>query len=442
MRVRLLTALLVFTSAASVGPSPASAQNLLQVWQAALGNDPLYASARANYRAGLEKEPQARALLLPEVSAGAGGAYQQTRSTRGGVAYSGGRGVWDLALTQPLFDWSRWQNFEQSKLIVADVEVQLQQAYQDLLLRVADAYFNVLYAQDTLSATEAEKAAVAGQLESAKRNFELGNATITDTYEAQARYDLVVAQELRLQNDLDVRRDELAKIIGTPPGALAELPQGVQLPAPQPARVADWSTQAEASSLDVLRAQLLTRIAGREIQIAKSGHYPTLNLRATSGSASDAVMRNGAPGKPIDSSIGVVLSIPLYSGGGVSSQVTEKVQLEQKARYDFEAARRQAVQAARQYYTGVTSGLARIQALEAGEKSSRAAVEANRTGYEVGVRINLDVLNAQQQLYATQRDLALARYSTVLAGLRLKATSGILAETDLDAINRLLREPR
>jgi len=406
------------------------------------GNDPLYASARANYRAGLEKEPQARALLLPEVSAGAGGAYQQTRSTRGGVAYSGGRGIWDLALTQPLFDWGRWQNFEQSKLIVADVEVQLQQAYQDLLLRVADAYFNVLYAQDTLSATEAEKAAVAGQLESAKRNFELGNATITDTYEAQARYDLVVAQELRLQNDLDVRRDELAKIIGTPPGALAELPQGVQLPAPQPARVADWSTQAEASSLDVLRAQLLTRIAGREIQIAKSGHYPTLNLRATSGSASDAVMRNGAPGKPIDSSIGVVLSIPLYSGGGVSSQVTEKVQLEQKARYDFEAARRQAVQAARQYYSGVTSGLSRIQALEAGEKSSRAAVEANRTGYEVGVRINLDVLNAQQQLYATQRDLALARYSTVLAGLRLKATSGILAETDLDAINRLLREPR
>ena len=325
MRVRLLTALLVFTSAASVGPSLACAQNLLQVWQSALGNDPIYAAARANYRAGLEKEPQARALLLPEVSAGVGGAYQETRSTRGlSMAYSGGRGVWDLALTQPLFDWARWQNYEQSKLIVADVEVQLRQAYQDLLLRVADAYFNVLYAQDALTATEAEKAAVAGQLESAKRNFELGNATITDTYEAQARYDLVVAQELRLQNDLDVRRDELARIIGSPPGALAELPPGVQLPAPQPARVADWSTQAESSSLEVLRAQLLTRIAGREIQIAKSGHYPTLNLRATSGSASDAVMRNAAPGKPIDSTIGVVLSIPLYSGGGVSSLSTAR----------------------------------------------------------------------------------------------------------------------
>ena len=322
--------------------------------------------------------------------------------------------------------------------------MRLQQAFQDLLLRVAEAYFNVLYAQDALTATEAEKAAVAGQLESAKRNFELGNATITDTYEAQARYDLVLAQELRLQNDLDVRRDVLAQILGSPAGALAELPPGVRLPSPQPARLNDWSTQAEASSLDVLRAQLQTRIAGRDIQIARSGHYPTVNLRATSGSASDAVMSNGssAPGKPINNNVGVVLSIPLYSGGGVSSQVTERVQLEQKARHDFEAARRQAVQAARQHYTGVTSGLARIDALEAGEKSSRASVEANRTGYEVGVRISLDVLNAQQQLYATQRDLALARYTTLLSGLRLKAVSGILAETDLEAINRLLREPR
>ena len=371
-----------------------------------------------NYRASLERNPRPAPDCCRR-SAPRPARYRETRSTQGfGMAYSGGRGTWDLALTQPLFNWSRWQAYEQSKLLTADAEVRLQQAFQDLLLRVAEAYFNVLYAQDALTATEAEKAAVAGQLESAKRNFELGNATITDTYEAQARYDLVLAQELRLQNDLDVRRDVLAQILGSPAGALAELPPGVRLPSPQPARLNDWSTQAEASSLDVLRAQLQTRIAGRDIQIARSGHYPTVNLRATSGSASDAVMSNGssAPGKPINNSVGVVLSIPLYSGGGVSSQVTERVQLEQKARHDFEAARRQAVQAARQHYTGVTSGLARIDALEAGEKSSRASVEANRTGYEVGVRISLDVLNAQQQLYATQRDLALARYTRCCPG--------------------------
>src|SRR5690606_19985223 len=160
----------------------------------------------------------------------------------------------------------------------------------------------------------------------------------------------------------------------------------------------------------------------------------------TSGNA-DGNNRNSAGGRAVDSSIGLVLSVPIYSGGGVSSQVTEKVQLEQKARKDYEAARRQAVQSARQYYTGVVAGLARIRALEAGEKSSRAAVQANQTGYEIGVRINLDVLNAQQQLYATQRDLAQARYRTLLDGLRLKAAGGILAEADLEAINRLLRLP-
>ncbi|SAI48981.1 outer membrane protein [Bordetella ansorpii] len=416
----------------------------MQVWRQALGSDPVYASARAAYRAGLEQLPQARAGLLPAVSAEVGGAYQSTHSTRGFTAYDGTRADWALVLTQPLFDWNRWQRYEQSQLRVADTELQLQQSFQDLLLRVADAYFNVLAAQDTLSATEAEKAAVSEQLAAAQRNFELGNATIADSYEARARYDLVVARELDLQNALDVRRDELAQIIGTPPGALAELPSGVSLPAPQPSRIDEWSGQAESSGISVLRAQLQTRIAGHDIQIARSGHYPTVNLRASSGSATDARMRQGseAPGRPIDNSIGVVLSIPLYSGGGVSSLVTEKVQLEQKARQDYQASRRQAVQSARRYYSGVTSGLARIRALEAGERSSRQAVEANRIGYEVGVRINQDVLDAQQQLYATQRDLAQARYGALLDGLRLKAVSGILAESDLDAVNRLLRLPK
>jgi len=442
MRAHRLAARLALCCTASLC-APAGAQDLMQVWRQALGSDPVYAAARAAYRAGLEQLPQARAGLLPAISAELGGSYDSTHSTRNFTAYDGTRGSWALVLTQPLFDWNRWQRYEQSQLRVADTELQLQQSFQDLLLRVADAYFNVLAAQDTLSATEAEKAAVAEQLAAARRNFEVGNATITDTYEAQARYDLVLAQELALQNDLQVRRDELAQIIGEAPGALAELPAGVALPAPQPTRVEDWSTQAEAAGLGVLRTQLLTRIAGHDIQIARSGHYPSLALRASSGSATDARMRERSndPGRPIDNSVGVVLSIPLYAGGGVSSQVTEKVQLEQQARHQHQAARREAVQSARRYYAGVTSGLARIRALEAGEQSSREAVQANRIGYEVGVRINLDVLNAQQQLYATQRDLAQARYGTLLDGLRLKAASGILAEADLDAVNRLLRLP-
>lgn len=441
MRFRYAAALTtLFFAAATAGK--ASAQDLMQVWRDALMHDPVYASARAGYRATTEKLPQARADLLPYISGEAGGVYNETRSTRG-LAYdhSGGRGTWDLVLTQPLFDWNRWQRFEQSKLIVADAEVQLRQAQQDLVLRVADAYFGILRSQDALTATEAEKAAVSEQLAAAKRNFELGNATITDTYEAQARYDLITAEEMRLQNEVQNQRDILTKIMGSPPGALAELPYGVALPAPQPARLNEWSDQAQSAGLEVLRAQLQTRIAGRDIEIARSGHYPTVNLRAGSGSASDGVLRGTGPGRPIENTVGVVVSIPLYAGGGINSQVTEKVQLEQKSRQDFETARREAVRSSRQYFNGVLTGLSRVRALEAGEKSSRAAVEANQTGYELGVRINLDVLNAQQQLYATQRDLAQARYQTLLDGLRLKATSGILVETDLDSINRLLRLP-
>ena len=412
----------------------------MQAWRDALVSDPTYSAARAAYRAGLERQPQARANLLPYVSAEAGGEHRDVRSTSGFRRdTSGTRGTWDLVLTQPLFDWGSYKTYEQSKLVVADVEVQLQQAFQDLLLRVSEAYFNVLSFEDQLAATVAEKSAIAEQVESAQRNFELGNATITDTYEAQSRYDLIVAQELQLQNLLEVQRDRLTQIVGNPPGSLARLPGGTPLPAPQPARLEAWSSQAQSSSLEVVRAELQTRIAQRDIEIARSGFYPIVALRASSGSATDSRLTNPGSGRPIDNTIGVVVSMPFYTGGAVSSRVTESVQLEQRARFNAETSRRQALQLARQYYTGVTTGLLRVRALEAGERSSRSAVEANRLGYEVGVRINLDVLNAEQQLYATQRDLAQVRYNTLIDGLRLKATSGILAEADLDAINQLLR---
>lgn len=443
MRARSIAVALSLALSAGVCLPAAAAQDLLQTWQAALASDPVYGAARAQYRASIEQLPQARAGLLPAVNAEVGLTYEDTRATRNlsRRVQDSTHAPWELVLTQPLYDWSTWQRYEQAKLGVADAELTLQQAYQDLLLRVADTYFGILTAQDTLTATEGEKASVSAQLESAKRNFELGTATITDTYEAQARYDLLVAEELRQQQELTVLRGQLTQITGQPPEALAELPYSVPLPTPQPARQDDWSTQAESASLEVARAQLHTQIAQHGIQIARGGHYPTLSLRASSGNASNS-NRNIAGGRAADSSVGLVLSVPIYAGGGISSQVTEKVQLEQKARNDYQAARRQSAQSARQYYTGVMAGLARIRALEAGEKSSRAAVEANQTGYEIGVRINLDVLNAQQQLYATQRDLAQARYNTLLDGLRLKAAGGILAETDLDTINQLLRLPQ
>lgn len=419
---------------------PVAAGDLMQTYQQALGADPTYAAARAEYRAGLERLPQARAALLPLITAEVGPTYSDVRSTRSLRRHdAGGRVAWDVVLTQPLFDWSRLRSYEQAKLVVAGVELQLHQSYQAMLLRVADAYFNILSAQDQLSATLGERAAVEQQLAFAKQNFALGSATITDTHEAQARLDIVRAQQILLENTLDVQRDILTQLTGQPSQNLARLPDTVALPAPVPARLQDWTTLAETSAVAVTLAQVQSQIAERDIDIARSGHYPTVNLRATSGSTASRSSSRVADGRPIDSSIGVVLSIPLYSGGGISSQVTEAVALQQRARENLTAARRQAVQQVRQHYTGVTSGLLRVEALQAGERASRSAVDANKVAYEVGVRVNQDVLDAQRQLYATQRDLAQARYATLMAGLRLKAVNGTLAETDLAAINQLLR---
>jgi len=420
----------------------ASAQDLMQTWQSALASDPVYGAARAQYRAGIERLPQARATLRPLVTAEIGAIYSDVRSTHSLRRRDDrARGAWDLVLTQPLFDWGRWQGYEQAKLVVAFFEIQLRQAQQDLMLRVADAYFNTLSAQDQLSATLSEKSAVEQQLAFARRNFELGSATITDTHEAQARSDLVRAREILLRNTVEVQRDLLARLTGSPPGELARLPPGVVLPMPEPADVMAWSEQAQTSALSVVLAELQSRISERDIDIARSGHYPTLNLQAATGTANARNNSQIDRGRPIDSSIGVVLSIPLYSGGGTSSRVTEAVALQQKARQDMFAAQRAAVQLSREYFTGVTSGLLRVQALQAGEQAGQASVQANRTAYEIGVRVNQDVLNAQQQLFETQRDLAQARYATVMSGLRLKANNGTLNEADLNAINQLLRLP-
>ena len=443
MRRPTLVGKLILAAAAllAVGAAQAS-QDLITTWRTALSNDPVYAAARAQYRALQEAEPQARAAVLPWLSATGEVTHHDDRGASS-LRHDGShhRTAWELTLTQPLYDRAAWSALEQSKLVVADAEIALAMAYQDVMLRSAQAYFDVLAAQDTLTAIQAEKASIAAQMESAKRNFELGNATITDTYEAQARHDLILADELQAQLALDVALDALSKLLGTEPDTLAALPQGVQLPAPQPNHLQEWLDQAQTAALIVQRTQLEQRIAEAGIDIARSGHYPTLDLLAKTGSASDMDRIRDRSGRGLESSIGLQLNIPIYSGGLTSSRVRENVELAQRALYDTEDARRSAVQNTRRYFTGVNSGLARIRALEAGERSSRAAVEANRKGYEIGVRINLDVLNAQQQLYTTLRDLARARYDTLMAGLRLRAITGILSENDLQTINQLLLPP-
>ncbi|WP_025915979.1 TolC family outer membrane protein [Herminiimonas sp. CN] len=408
----------------------AQAVDLLQIYQQALVNDAQYASARAALRAGQEALPQARAGLLPSVGLSGGSSRTEIEDMRtvNGSSYS-------LALTQPLFRWANWQQYEQGKLAVALSEAQFAQTRQDLILRVSQAYFDVLAAQDTIGFVQAQKSAITEQLESAKRNFEVGTATITDTHEAQARFDLAVALEYAAQSDLEIKRAALQQIIGSTPGELARLKTGTVLDAPQPARIDQWVESAEQQNYAVVGSRIGLEIAHRDIAKNRAGHYPSVDLVASRNHTNQNTSNSVAGNTNV---IGVQWSIPLFAGFAVDSRVREAIALEDKARNDLETARRGAAQGARQSYLGVTSGLAQVKALEAAEVSSLSALDANKLGYQVGVRINIDVLNAQQQLFSTRKDLARARYDTIVNGLRLKSAAGTLQEQDLQLVNGLL----
>jgi outer membrane protein len=435
------------------------AADLLQVYQQALANDATYASARASAAAGRERITQGRAGLLPTVSATGDitrtnndyapfNEGQQIRDANGnvtGTVVSGGPSATvkeiTVQLAQPLFRWDRWETYQQSKLQQAISEAQFAQAQQDLITRVSQAYFDVLAAQDTLASTRAQKEAVTEQLASAKRNFEVGTQTITDTHEAQAAYDLVISQEIAAVNDLENKKTALQAIIGTPPAALATLRTGVNLTAPQPINIDQWVSAAENQNYAVSVAQLQLESAKRDISKNRAGHYPTLDLVASSQRRNLSGELVGQSGRTTNNAIGIQYSIPIFSGFAVTSRVRESIALEDKARNDLEANRRNAALVARQSFLGVNSGLAQVKALEAAEVSSNSALESNKLGYQVGVRINIDVLNAQRQLYQTRTDLAKARYNTILAGLKLKAAAGSLREEDLQPINALLAQP-
>jgi len=425
----------------------AQAADLIQVYQQALANDAVYASARAAAAAGRERITQGRAGLLPTVGVSGDITKNNADFTNwdNNPLLRGGSNLRtkdiQVTLQQPLFRWDRWETYQQSKLQQAISEAQFAQAQQDLITRVSQAYFDVLAAQDTLESTRAQKAAVTEQLASAKRNFEVGTQTITDTHEAQAAYDLVVSQEIAAVNDLESKKTALQAIIGTPPAALATLRTGVNLTAPQPVNVDQWVSAAENQNYAVTVAQLQLESAKRDISKNRAGHYPTLDLVAASTHRDVNGQISGSSGKSNNNSIGIQYSIPIFSGFAVTSKVRESIALEDKARNDLEANRRNAALVARQSFLGVNSGLAQVKALEAAEVSSNSSLESNKLGYQVGVRINIDVLNAQRQLYQTRTQLALARYNTILAGLKLKAAAGSLREEDLQPINALLQQP-
>jgi outer membrane protein len=414
--------------------------DLLQIYREALANDATYAAARYQQQAAQERVPQARSGLLPNVGLTGRTDLNRYESTEPDITnsynvYGGG-----VNLTVPVYRPQNWEALEQAKISVMTADLTLQQSTQDLTLRVAIAYFNVLGARDQLIALEAAKKATLEQLQQAKREFEVGTKTIIDTNEAQARYDQIVAQEQVALGTLLVRRSELQTIIGRDLGTLAPLRDRPTLTLPQPADIMQWVRSAEDTSYAVQIARGNYEIATREVQRQRDGHKPTLdlvggyNVSKFNGTQSSEFINPRINA----GTVGLQLNLPIYQGGVVQSRVREALSLQDRSNAELDSARRNSANAARDAYTGVNFGLAQVRALESAEVSARTQLDSTQLGYQVGVRILLDVLNATTQLVQTQRDLKRARYDFLLAALRLKASSGALTEDDIAGINALL----
>jgi outer membrane protein len=421
----------------------AHAQSLQELYESARGYDATYLSAKSQLDATVARGDQARAGLLPTANLGAGVTRTHQDARLNGVNASDRyftNQQATLSANQPLYRPANAVTYDQGQKAIEAAQTQVSAAEQDLIVRVTTAYFDVLGSMDSLTFVRAQKTAVAEQLAAAKRNFEVGTSTITDTREAQARYDLVLAQEIAAENDLQVKRLALDSAVGksnTQPLALAT---PVKLPDLKPNDVNAWVGQSEDNHPAVRAAATSLEIARLETDKAKAGYKPTLDLTASHqlNNSPNGGGTSGASSRTNNTSIGVAFNLPLFTGFAVQNRVKETLALEDKARTDLEAAKRTVAQATRTAYFGVVSGVGQVKALEAAEASSQSALDANKLGYQVGVRINIDVLNAQSQLFQTKRDLAKARYDVLVGNLRLRQANGTLKAEDLGTVNSLL----
>ena len=428
----------------------ADTQNLMQTYQQALSHDPVWASAQNSHLATQEKLAQGNAMFLPTVTLNAGLSATQSDakffgSTTATNVLRGGQNNFEsynysVNVSQPIYRKQIRAQFEQAKSQVAQADKQLVLAQQSLILRTSKAYFDVLLAQDKIDLIGAQKAAINKQLEQAKANFEVGTATITDFNEAQARFDLVKAQEIAALNDLEVKKRAIQSVIGNLPQPLVGVRQDLVAQSPEPVEMEKWVEVAQQSNLTIALQQQAVEIAAQEVERQNAGHFPTLDAVAgyEDKYANGTATGLGSGSDITSASIGLQLQIPIYQGGFVSSKVREAVANKQKALDDLEAAKRQADLETRSAYLNLASSVAQIKAYEQALSSSQSQLDSTNLGYEVGVRTSVDVLNAQQQYFSAKRDLLQSRYTYLVNILSLKSAVGLLSEADLESVNQQL----
>ena len=443
----LKRALAILIAAAMSAPlSGAAAEDLIQIYRDALASDPVLASARATWTATLELVPQARAGILPAVNLAANANEQDfndrlrtdptTTIHQRFPTYA-----YTVSASQPLYRPQNSISLDQARQQVGQSDYILASSQQDLIVRVIQAYLDVLLARFNIELTESQKAAVSENLAQAKRNFEVGTATITDTNDAQAKYDQIVAQEISAQNDLDNKLAALRAIIGRAPKDLKGFTGKFQPQLPVPNTLEPWVEKAISENYQVRIAQANLDIATLEVDRQRAGHYPTLDLVASfnqgyAGAAASTAVTGAFANDSRLALIGLQLNVPIYQGGAISSRVRQAIANQEKARQDLETARRNAHLLAQTSFSGVTNGVAQVKAFEQALASAQVSYDSNKLGLEVGVRTNLDVLNQQQQVFQTRFNLAQSYYNFVINDLRLKQAVGTLTDVDVEQINR------
>jgi outer membrane protein len=459
----------VYLLLASVSlPAGAEAASLLEIYQQALQSDPLIHEAEARRLAALEAEPQARGVLFPQIDFDA--SWTRTNTDGNGVQQaviedppgSGNIAVipvsfstevkdeterWQFNLRQTLFRWDQIVGLRRADKTVARAEADREAAQQDLIVRVTQRYFDVLAAEDRLRARHANRTAIARQLEQAKQRFEVGLIAITAVQESQAAYDQATADEIAAKRNLATAREFLREITGQYISDLDAPSDELPLNPPDPAAEADWVDLAMEQNLALVSARIDEELARDEIALRRTGHYPTVDLVANTGNTvSESEQNNNNFGfLPADSdfdreSIGIQFNIPLFSGGVVSSRVKEAVYLHRASRENLQRVTRETQRQARDAYLGVNLEISRVRALAQAVESSRTALEATQTGFEVGTRTIVDVLNSQFQLYQAITNYYQSRYDYILNVMRLKQAAGTLEVRDLEALDRFLVE--
>ena len=426
------------------------AQSLVELFEIARGYDAPFISAKAQYEANLAKANQALGGILPTISMGSTATRTNAELTydRPTSNYVNGQNIFgnytaNVTMTQPLYRPAIWASYKQGGRQLLQATAQFEAAEQELLVRVTQSYFDLLSSQDSLEFVRAQKKAVAEQLASAKRNFEVGTATITGVRDAQARYDLTFAQEIAAENDVRIKTLALGLAVGRSDIKAKPLRDNSKLIDPPKDPIETWVSQSEVMSPTVRQAQLVLEVAKLEVDKAIAGHLPTLDgqivyggVRNLSGSATSPT--SGVSNHVLNPSATLTLSVPLFAGLTTQYRVSETKALEAKAIADFDNAKRTVAQTTRSAYLGLIAGLSQVKAYEAAEASTQSALDANKLGYSVGVNINIDVLNSQSQLYQTKRDLAKARYDVLVGNLKLRQAAGTLTPQDLQDINQLL----